>query len=238
VYIRSATTSTLLTCAANVEPALLPASSWVGYRKAGQDDRSSVVISGIKTALPDLREKTIGLLGIDLYDRDRPNLDLLAFQAKGQKFGFYPDSSPSKKDKRNVRDGHYVPWSYTEYLTQVDGSHVATNSLVARLLAIVGGATEVRLVSKGGVTPAFDLDALQVIATNGLVPDCAMAVTRAIDGGDLSLYSPNAPCGCFYETVQDSDVKTDPAFMARCAACTSNDGCGGGKCRRGYCEAK
>jgi hypothetical protein len=237
VYIRGVTTSTLLTCSSNVEPTLLPASSWVGYRKTGQEDRSSVVINGLKNAPPGLREATIGLLGMDLYDRDRAGLDVLAYQAKGQKFGFYPDSSPSKRDKRNVRDGHYVPWGYTEYLTKVDSSHVPTNPQVARILDIVGGQKEVRLVSKAGVTPAFDVDALEVIAPAGLIPDCAMQVTRGFDGGDLSLYSASAPCGCFYETVQDPDVKLDHAFMDRCTACDSDANCDA-RCRRGYCEAK
>lgn len=238
VYIRNATASTLLTCAANVAPALLPASSWLGYRKAGQDDRSSVVVAGLKNAPPGLRESTIGILGVDLYDQNRDGLDILAFQGPEQKYGFYPDSKPSLKDKRNVRDGHYLPWSYTEYLTKVDGSHVPTNALVARLVDLVEGDKETRLVSKTGVSPAFDLDSVQIVARNGLIPDCAMQVSRKSDGGDLSLYSPAAPCGCAFEAAAEPTLKTDPKWSARCATCTSDATCKTGKCRHGYCEAR
>ena len=34
----------------------------------------------------------------------------------------------------------------------------------------------------------------------GLVPGCAMQVTRAYEAGDLSPYHPNAPCGCYFES--------------------------------------
>lgn len=238
VYIRGATTSTLLTAAANVAPELLPAASWVGYRLAGQEDRSSVVINGLKNSAPGIREAAIGIVGVDLYDRDRNNLDILAFQARGQKFGYYPDSSPSLRDKRNVRDGHYVPWSYTAYLVHVDGAKAPINPLVARLLDLVSGEKEVRLKSQASVTPSFDLDALAVVATNGLVPSCAMGVSRTLDGGDLSLFSPERPCGCFFETVQDPDLAKDPAWMQRCQACSASSPCSKGVCRRGYCEAR
>ncbi|HVW26328.1 MAG TPA: hypothetical protein VHC69_13255 [Polyangiaceae bacterium] len=238
VYIRNATASTLLTCAANVDPTKLPASSWVGYRKSGQDDRSSVVVSGVENAPPGLRDATIGILGVDLYDQNRQNLDILAFQGPGQKYGYYPDSTPSLKDKRNVRDGHYLPWAYTEYLVKVDSSHAPTNPLVARLIDLVQGDKETHVVSKAGVSPAFDLDSVQIVARNGMVPDCAMQVSRKIDGGDFSLYSPSAPCGCSFEAAAEPSLKTDPKWSARCTTCTSDASCGSGKCRHGYCEAK
>ncbi len=148
VFIRGATTSTLLTIAANVAPALLPASSFVGYRLMGQEDRSSVVIQGVSAAAgTPLAEATIGILGVELYDRARDMLDLLAYQAEGQKYGYYPDSSPSARDKRNLRDGHYVPWGYTEYLVRVDEDGEPLQENAARLLDIVTGKTETRLVS-------------------------------------------------------------------------------------------
>lgn len=237
VFIRGATTSTLLTCAANVEPTLLPASSWVGFRNMGQADRSTVVVEGVANQTAELRDATIGILGIDVYEEKRGVLDLLAFQAKGQKFGFYPDRDPGRTDKRNVRDGHYVPWSYTQYLAKVeDGDPV--NPLVDRILGIVRGDPEVRLKSAAGVTPAFDVDALEVLARKGLVPDCAMKVSRERDGSDLSLYTPDAPCGCFFESVVDPDLASDEAWQARCEACDSDDDCTVGLCRHGFCEER
>jgi hypothetical protein len=236
VFIRGATTSTLLTCAANVAPALLPASSWLGYRLTGQADRSSVVLNGVGNQTPDLRDATIGILGIDVYEANRKTLDLLAFQAPGQKYGFYPDTDRSRTDKRNVRDGHYVPWSYTQYLTKVDGDGDPVNPLVERMLDIVRGDSEVRIKSAAGVAPAFDLDALEIPSKKGLVPACAMQVSRERDGGDFSLYAPAAPCGCFFESVVDPDLTQDESWQERCTACKADQDCAPGRCRHGYCE--
>lgn len=241
LYIRGVTTSTLLTMAANVAPELLPASSWVGYRLMGQEDRSNVVLGGVSGAAgTPLDQATVGILGVELYDRERNRLDVLAYAARGQNYAYYPDSTPTARDKRPLRDGHYVPWGYTEYLTAVDESGAPLGANAARLIQIVTGAPETRLVSAPGVEPAFDIDALSIIATNGLVPECAMSVQRERDGGDLSLYAPDVPCGCFFETVQDPSLLTSPpaSWQSECVTCTSDSDCSAGACRRGYCEVR
>lgn len=241
VFIRGAATSTLLTCAANVAPSKLPAASWLGFRKDGQADRSSEVVNGVSAASSSatLRDATIGILGVDVYEtgQNRSKLDFLAFQAPGQKFGFYPDSSPASRDKRNVRDGHYVPWSYTQYITTVGEDDKPVNPLVRRVLAMMSGHDEVRLVSKEGVAPAFDLDSLQVFAKKGLVPDCAMQVSREKDGGDFALYSAEAPCGCFYESVVDPELAATEEWLDKCVACEDDQECDSNACRHGFCEA-
>jgi len=237
VFIRGATTSTLLTCAANVAPNLLPASSWVGYRLDGQADRSSVVVNGVANQTPALRDETIGIVGVDVYEANRKVLDMLAFQAPGQKFGFYPDSAPGRIDKRNVRDGHYVPWSYTEYIATVDAKQEPVDPLVARVLAMMSGAEEVRLQSAPGVTPAFNLDVLDVFAQKGLVPDCAMRVSREKDGGDFSLYQPVVSCSCAFEHAVDADLAATAEWQARCVTCQTSADCTRSACHHGYCEA-
>ena len=193
-------------------------------------------MQGVAEAPPELRNATIGILGVELYDRERDRLDLLAYQAGGQRRGYYPDSSPTRRDKRNVRDGHYVPWSYTEYLAQVDGNGAPVNPNVARILDMVSGAQEVRLTSAPEVASPFELDALEVIATNGLIPECAMEVSREEDGGELSLFAPEAPCGCFFETIQDPEVVDDPNWQSQCVRCSEDSPCQTGTCLRGYCE--
>jgi hypothetical protein len=52
-----------------------------------------------------------------------------------------------------------------------------------------------------------------------------------VEGGDLSLYSPAAPCGCYFENQVGS-------LPASCTSCTTDASCNGGKCRYGFCEAK
>jgi len=84
-----------------------------------------------------------------------------------------------------------------------------------------------------GTRVGDDIDGLLQVIQSGLVPECAMKVTRAGDGADLSLHDDLAPCGCYYE-------KNVPQGATSCPACTvGNDApCNGGKCRFGYCEAR
>jgi hypothetical protein len=58
-----------------------------------------------------------------------------------------------------------------------------------------------------------------------------MKVTRDHEGGDLSLYQPAEPCGCYYESQNGH-------LPASCQACTGDGTCGGGKCRFGFCEER
>ena len=47
-----------------------------------------------------------------------------------------------------------------------------------------------------------------IVANVGLVPDCAMRVTRSFEGGPLSLYKPVESCTCKYEsTVVDDGLR-------------------------------
>lgn len=213
-FIRDNTRSTLLALAANIR---VPGPRWRGTRLM----RSSEVVTSVaQSAQP---ERTIGILGAEIYDRNRQALKALAFQAYGQRRAYWPDSSPTARDKRTTRDGHYVPWSPTIYLTRVDAQGRPARSDVGYLVDLI-------LTRSTTTTP--DFDALRTIAEVGLVPECAMRVTRSREGGDLSLFTPEIPCGCAFEAV------VDPAAAARCVACTDDGPCGAGKCRFGYCEAR
>jgi hypothetical protein len=74
------------------------------------------------------------------------------------------------------------------------------------------------------------LDPVALVAQKGLVPLCAMTVTRVAEGGNLSLFTPPDPCGCYYESM----VGTPPAS---CKACAVGTACATGTtCRHGFCE--
>jgi len=212
-FIRTTTKSTLLTMAAAIG---VPGAKWKGVML----DKSSEVLNGVATSANP--EKTIGILGAEIYDANRDKIDALAYQAYKQKHAYYPDSTATSFDKRNVRDGHYTIWSPTEYLAPVDAQGNISNARVKYVVDMILSKT---------VAPAPDFDPLEIVISKGLVPDCAMKVTRSFEGGDLSLYTPAEPCGCFYESV----VSTP---SADCKACAVDGDCSGGKCRHGYCEAK
>ena len=215
MFIRPTTKSTLLSLAANIG---VPGSKWHGV----QENASTDVVNAVSTSTSP--EATIGILGIEVFDANRQNLTLLAYRAYQQNYAYWPDSSPTAFDKRNIRDGHYTPWSPTQYIVPVDGSNKPTNPLAQYWLDLVLG---------NDPNPPSDVTGLPSVIKVGLVPDCAMKVSRTADGGPLALYSPPAPCGCFYE----ANTGPNPAAPPGCMSCTSDSTCNGGHCRHGYCEA-
>ena len=119
-----------------------------------------------------------------------------------------------------MRDGHYLPWAPTPYITHVDGTGKAVDVNVQRIIDLVLG-----------VRVDADVNGLDQVIGAGLVPDCAMGVSRAFDGGDFSLYAPAESCTCYFESKV-------PQGSTKCTTCTTDTSCGTGKCHRGYCEVR
>jgi len=209
IFIRTMGKSTLLAWAANIG---VPEGKWKGMRFDG----SAMVVSSLEGAAANA-EKAIGILGAEVYDARRDTLNALAFQAKGQYAAFYPDSSATARDKKNVRDGHYTVWSPTVWMDKITGTTPA-NPNTRYIIDLIAGKT---------VTPAASFDMIGMIAAVGLVPDCAMGVTRELEGGPLSIYRPAESCTCKYESLVDQTA---------CATCTTT--CASGTCRNGFCEVR
>jgi hypothetical protein len=208
LFIRTTTKSTLLAWAANIS---VPADKWKGVRRDG----SPMVVADLESSPSP--EKAIGVLGAEVYDGKRSTLKALAFQARGQRGAYWPDSTPTSFDKKNVRDGHYTVWSPTIWMdTEAGGAPVNAD---ARYV--------VELIAGRSVTPAPSFDMIEVIAAVGLTPDCAMEVTRSFEGGLLSKYAPPESCICKYESLVD---------RSSCATCTTT--CATGVCRNGFCEVR
>jgi hypothetical protein len=215
-FKRANTASTTLTMSAAMH--LLPT-----QMKAAPDSGTSDAIVSSIVAVTDNPDATLGILGMDLYDQHRNDIKVLAFKTFGQKYAYYPDSTSSSFDKSNVRDGHYVPWAPTPYIATIAvGGSSFTDTNAQRVYELVLGTRA-----------ADDVNGLLPVIASGLIPKCAMKVTRAADGADLSLYSDPAPCGCFFE-------KNVPQGASSCTVCTdgNNTPCGAGVCRHGFCEAK
>lgn len=214
-FKRGNTASTTLTMSAAIR--LLPTQ----MKAAADSGTSEALITSIIGATNP--EAALGILGMDLYDQRRADIKLLAFKTFGQRFAYFPDSTSTSFDKQNVRDGHYAPWSPTPYISKVAaGGTTFTNANAQRVFELVMG-------TRAG----DDVDGLKQAISSGLIPECAMKVTRSGDGADLTLYNDPAPCGCYFD-------KNVPQGNTTCTACTvGNDApCGGGKCRFGFCEAK
>lgn len=219
-FIRPATKGTQVSLGALIG---VPAAQWHGQQINLSPDVATKVASSTSP------EKTIGILGSEILDtgNNRTTLKALAFQAVGQTHGFLPDSTATAFDKRNVRDGHYAGWAHVIYLTKVtaaDGGAPAAVNANAKLMIDILTDTANPAVPAG-------LDPVAVVSQKGLVPLCAMTVTRSMEGGNLSLSAPADPCGCYYESL----VGKAPAS---CVACSAAAPCAAGTtCRHGYCEA-
>jgi hypothetical protein len=212
IFIRPADASTLiaLSDAVGVPPA---------KAKGVVETRSADMLAAMSAATaPD--EATIGLLGSGSLDKNRTAVLPLAFKAAGQYFAYYADSTRTTFDKINMRQGRYFPWSVTDWLTKVDGNGNPTNTNAAYLINLL-------LDQPATPTPAFD--PLPVVMAAGLVPACAMQVSRASEAGPLAPYDSPTPCGCAF----DAKFAT-----TTCSACTDSSTCNGGMCRHGYCEKK
>lgn len=213
----SSGTKNLLAAAINV-----PVSKWQGLSKdptTGKNFGSADVLNNVAMQSANA-EATLGILGADVYDGARDKVKALAFRAYKQYKAYWPDSTPTSFDKQNARDGHYTALGYAHLIAATDAGGAVTNSKAKLVIDIL-----TQNATLNGV------DTIKVLAqTAHLIPQCAMKVTRKSDGGDLSLYSPPAPCGCYF----DSLVGT-----SSCKACTpTGNECGStGVCRNNFCEA-
>jgi hypothetical protein len=220
MFIRPATKSTLVATAKNIA---LPPNKWKGV----PENASTDVVNAVAGAITP--EPAIGILGAEVYDGSRTKgIKTLAFQAFGQHGAYYPDSVPSAYDKQNVRDGHYALWSPTVYITKVGAGNVPSNPAVKSVIDLVLG---------NGVASAdsgLPFDGLADVVKVGLIPECAMQVSRTDDGGDLSPFHPDSPCSCYYL----SKITGGSATPAGCEACTADAECGdaGARCSHGFCE--
>jgi hypothetical protein len=210
LYIRTVTKSTLLTWAANIA---VDPTKWHGNKLDG----SPMVVSGLQNSTNP--SAAIGILGAEVYDANRDTLTELAFRAQGQYAAYFADSTSTSRDKKNVRDGHYAVWSPTVWMNKVDPtSHQPVKPDAQYVIDMIAGKQ---------VTPAPNFDPNVTVARVGLVPDCAMRVTRSFDGGPFSLYKPAESCTCKFESIVDA---------SGCATCDANNPCASGVCRAGYCE--
>jgi len=183
------------------------------------------VVTALTTAngTPATAEPAIGIISSDAYDVNRMNLKALAFQAFKQKHAYYPDSTASGFDKKNVRDGHYTIWGPLHMVAKTGADGKATKQQVQDFIDYV------QLKKPLGTTKFID-----VIIGAHVVPSCAMKVQRSTEMGPLSPYTPPAgtACGCYF----DDKFKT-AGTTSSCTACPNGNECPTGKmCSNGFCE--
>ncbi|MFM2160944.1 MAG: hypothetical protein RLZZ383_456 [Pseudomonadota bacterium] len=166
-------------------------------------------------------EAGISFASGEVADANRATVRTLAYQHSGQTAAYWPDSSATAFDKINVRNGAYYLWGPGYFYGRsggLPGSFLDAD--VERFVNFFGG-----LYQPPGTTKTLTEAAIE----NKNVPQCAMNVQRDGDLGEIYAYTPEEPCGCFF------DFKATGATT--CDTCTSDADCGGGaSCNFGYCE--
>ena len=216
LYIRGQGTATLRLVAKEI--GLLPNQFW------GTDQGSGSAMARNLALLttPTDADAALGMLGTDYYDQPiyRDSLKALGFQAQGQSCAYLPDSTLISRDKLNVRDGHYPLWGRIHFFA-ARSNGMPISQAAAELLYLFA-------------SPVLDADLLSAIIDSGMVPPCAMKVTRVSDLGDFTYADPPpVACGCAFE----AQVGVDP-LRPECTTCASNSDCPQNRpaCRYGYCE--
>ncbi len=211
----SSGTQTMIAAAIGVAP-----TRWKGKLHQSSDDVAlDLQAAGSKQ---DTASKAIGILAADYIETKnlRAQLHALAFQDSKQACAVYPDSTANAHDKRNVRDGHYPIWGplhllYKDDLAQADPARQAISDILGYLSGTKPLPNSVKLID--------------VYAQSGLVPECAMSVTRSKDGGNIVPFSPPSPCSCLFEAKATGRTS--------CKSCVVQGDCQADQsCSQGYCE--
>jgi hypothetical protein len=116
-----------------------------------------------------------------------------------------------------VRDGHYPIWGPVHLYARTSGGlpNTSATAMLARFS-----------------TPKIDQSLVDAVAAKGLVPECAMRVSRTEEMGAFASYQPQFGCGCYF------DFKTNGATS--CKVCKASSDCPSSApaCNYGYCEAQ
>jgi ABC-type phosphate transport system substrate-binding protein len=214
IQIRSETSGTQQMLSAAIK---VPAARWLGVSNSG----SGVVITNLAAAATaGNAENALGIVATDVADKNRATVRMLAYQHYDQTCGYWPDSTSNSFDKKNVRDGHYMVWGPLHMLARVTDEAVSNDS--AKLIIDY---------MSGAIDPTgFDLIALE--ATSGVVPACAMRVSRTEEVGPLASFMPEKSCECHFVEAATGTVPSG------CESCTTSSDCPNSApaCNYGFCE--
>jgi hypothetical protein len=202
--------------------------SWQGVMHSSNQAVLSAMLQAAANPDTSAQQSTMGILGADFVEDNRAQINVLAFQDRGQTCGYYPDSTPTAHDKQNVRDGHYPVWGPSHFIAPVDTNGQPINGTVSEFVDALAGTVTVN-----------GLNLLQTYQQRHLVPVCAMHVTRSSDGQDYQPYTPETSCSCYYDYLTTGQTS--------CVTCQNAGDCahapnGATSCNMfgapalGYCE--
>jgi hypothetical protein len=182
-----------------------------------------VTVAVAASTSPDV---TIGYTSTEFYDQYRDKVHALKVRGLNQKLAYWPDSDVTNADKLNIREGRYMLQGTLRLVAAVDASGKATNAGARHMIDWFQG----NVPESADLQLPFDVNA--IYAQRGVVPQCAMKVTRDGDLPVFKHYTPARPCHCAFQSLA-----TGSASIEGCVPCKDASACQAGQqCSYGYCE--
>jgi hypothetical protein len=222
--IRSATsgTQTMIAAAIGVPPAL-----WNGVPHSTSALVGQALVSSGRSGDSSVVNSALGILASDYLIANSSTLRGLAVEDDNTRCGYYPNSTATSRDDANVRNGHYPLWGPSHFYARVDSQ---------TQVPIKPGAAQF-IDGLSGVKALPGLDLVGEYASSGLIPACAMGVSRSNDGGDYTPYRAPVTCNCYFDLMATGTTTCDPCSTnADCPSDSPNCNKFGPAPQKGYCD--
>jgi ABC-type phosphate transport system substrate-binding protein len=169
-------------------------------------------------------DTTIGYTSTEFYDENRDKVRAFKVRGVNQLKAYLPDADLTSNDKINIREGRYTIQGALKLVAVVDANGVPVSAGAKKIIDWLLDNP----LSDPSLTLPFDLN--QIYAQHGVVPQCAMRVTKSADEPVFRHYRHPMPCHCSFEMLATG--KASPG----CTPCTDSSTCGAKVCSHGYCE--
>jgi len=171
-------------------------------------------------------DTTIGYTSTEFYDESRGRVRALKVRGVNPQLKAYlPDTDATSTDKINIREGRYTIQGALKLVTVVDPAGVPTSPGAKKIIDWL----QDNPLSDPTLQLPFDLN--EIYAQHGVVPQCAMRVTKDGDEPLFRHYRHPSPCHCSFDKLATG--KASPS----CTACTDSSTCAASQvCSHGYCE--
>ena len=224
LQIRSAASGTQAMIAAAIG---VPPAQWRGVGNSTSSGVGTALVTAGQSGNATVVNSALGILASDYLLQNAQTLRGLAVQDENSSCGYFPSTTSTAHDDANVRNGHYPLWGPSHFYARVDPQ--TQIPLKAGVSQFIDGVS--------GVTALPGLDLVGEYAAKGLVPLCAMSVSRSDDGGDYTPYKPALTCNCYFDLIATGATAcTECNTNADCPSRAPNCNKFGALPQQGYCD--
>jgi len=224
LQIRSAASGSQSVIAATIG---VPIEQWKGVQNAQNGAVGNALIAAGESSDQTRVDSALGILTSDYLVQNVQSLRGLAIQDENAGCGYYPSSTATSHDFVSVRDGHYPLWGHSHLYARVNAQ---------TQVPLKPGVTDF-VDAVTGVTPLPGLDLIAEYATKGLIPLCAMHVSRSSDGANYVPYKPATSCNCYFDLMATGNTGCLPCNTdADCPSSSPSCNKFGPPPQQGYCD--